>query len=45
MNYTAYCAGTDAGADDPLCPSSPDDYLAACRAACSPPAPSSPLVP
>jgi hypothetical protein len=39
--YAAVCANADAGADDPVCPSSPDDHLAACKAGCNPP----PIVP
>jgi hypothetical protein len=35
--YGAVCATADAGADNAVCPSSPDDHLAACRAGCSPP--------
>jgi hypothetical protein len=35
--YAPVCADADAGADDAVCPSSPDDHLAACRAGCSPP--------
>jgi|KBSMisStandDraft_5_1062788.scaffolds.fasta_scaffold229340_2 hypothetical protein len=39
MNYAAVCANADAGPDNTLCPSSTDDHLSACRAGCSPPAP------
>ena len=35
--YAAVCADAGAGADNAVCPSSPDDHLAACRAGCSPP--------
>jgi hypothetical protein len=43
MYYRAVCANADAGADNAICPSSPDDHLNACRAACAPPA--APILP
>ncbi|HEY7376379.1 MAG TPA: hypothetical protein VIF57_29740 [Polyangia bacterium] len=43
MYYTAVCADADAGADNAVCPASPDDHLNACRAGCSPPA--APILP
>jgi hypothetical protein len=36
MYYAAVCANADAGADNVICPSTPDDHLAACRAGCNP---------
>jgi hypothetical protein len=39
QNYAAVCAAADAGADEAVCPETPEDHVAACRAGCRPPLP------